>query len=993
MLIPTLIKRFFGINDSQSPIIKNPEFCDVADNFELSRDFALTTRKGTLLFDRASRLREFNNFAFVADEFLDSAGNQEAGTKYYIGRYYDPIGLVYSLPTRTVECIIAGANATVLVQVNLVNNPDRTVFTKFVLYRTIAGADPTTDNFYRVETFDEAAGEAFINYLDTTSDAAIVGNPSVNLGASGLNVDRPVVAIVDFKRRLGGNDVLMVAGPYIKSLEIGDKIYEDLTTDILGSWVVFQNAVFYVNGVDNLVITDGHVVFTMSGDPPNQAPSVTRISGPLQNVYRWVYTFYDSGFSTGHPWESNPSDISASLNLTDGGAHVVFNDTNAPSRATHRKLYRTLSDGEIETALLVDTIPIADTDYFDTNVDAVIGPDVVPFDTNDPVQDLKLKFIFPRNDRLYGAGNIDSPSDIYWSQRGGPEQWSELYNRLPLGENDGDEVCGFGEVDGKLVVFKKNSIYVIPDDPPNQVYRLGFEQGAINFRAVVPGDNGLYCVAENSVYKLQSDSMEDLADYIGSFIQFYTDPTISTLKMGQIASYTLPTKKQIIVLFKTMDSGFVNSVAKVYHPKIARAVQNLSAGWTTFNNFKATTLQVIKDTFNRATLLLGGEDGNVYIHERVAGQDRAYYENFGANGAPFIGTQAVVGDIDALEPWTDLNDWLVTGAGLVEINPAGILHVLDTAAQTNLIAFIGDPTELSTGIRVLMQDVTFTTIPAGDTGAGGALIVDVAIKTSDESATARTRVRLGVFGNGVYGDDYDGIGFVKLLDFTFAPATPYDIEFKIAPGNATAEQHMRVASVSINGVWYALGVVWGQATTTGTRNSLAYRTRGYAGTTLDFTMSSSYVYALGADMYGAIERFYDGTPIQYVYESPWISLDDFDDVQKFVQQLYLVCKANFNEDINVTIYSDFIEADGVVTAMPVNGGTLFDIGTWDQAIWDGLKQTVGNRGNTNSIGNRFKVKVDFSFLGAYFEFYGLTVRRHEKEADLITARADEGQSE
>src|SRR6185503_8913575 len=269
-----------------------------------------------------------------------------------------------------------------------------------------------------------------------------------------------------------------VAGKYIKSYETGDKIYEGLTTERLGDWIIYQNAVFYVDGKDFILINDKHVVYPQIGGPaPNQAPTVSRISGPLNGVYRWVYTFYDDGVVSGHPWESNPSDISASLDLVAGGAALQFTDTNAPARTTHRKIYRTVSDGRIEEALIVDTTPITQLSFFDTFNDVVIGPDEVPFDVNDPPSDLKLQFIIEKDDRIYGGGNPDAPTTLYWARRGFPEQWSEVNNRLMVGD-EGDKMMGLGVADGNLIVFMLNATYMVPDDPPIGAFKLGFKRGA-----------------------------------------------------------------------------------------------------------------------------------------------------------------------------------------------------------------------------------------------------------------------------------------------------------------------------------------------------------------------------------------------------------------------------------------------------------------------------------------------------------------------------------
>lgn len=1020
-LIPNVIKRFFGINDSTSPIVKVPESADIADNFELSQDFALTTRRGSMLLDYASRLSMKNNCAFVADQLPGVAGSLSIGTRYYIGRYRKSADNTFSLPTRAVVSVISTANGTTLVQITFGNNPDPRVYDEFVLYRTVAGADSFAGAYYPVTTFTALTlGIGFAHYQDGLLDATLDNGVALYLGTTGLDVDNPVAAIIDYNRRIGGRDLLFVSGKYIKSMETGNAIYDGLTKERIGCWLVYQNAVFYVNGKDFIMINANHQVYGWGGPAPNAAPQVARISGPLNGVYRWVYTFYDNGVVSQHPWEGNPSDVSTSVDLATEGAAITFADTNAPVRATHRKLYRTVSNGPIEEALLVSTIPIAELTFYDTFVDPVIGPDIVPFDYNDPPADLKLHWIIEKDDRIYGGGNPDSPGTIYWTRKGFPEQWSEVNNRLTLGDSDGDPLTGAGVTDGNLICFKMNSIYMVPDDPPLNGYKLGYKRGAQNFRCIQPVDNGLRVAADNSVYFFNGNAIEDCADYIATFFEEKVDPIQSTLKLSQVVEYSLPKKKQVIVLFKTTDQGIENSVAGVYHPYVVRQFGDPNMGWTFFKNFKACTLQVVKNSLNRDMLLLGGVNGKVYVHDSIVGQDRAEVLNFGAAGAPFV-SLAVSAIAAWVEPFNNLTNWtLYLTSTALNIAPAGQLHVLsvNTLADYATLYTTNGTIASCQHVKLQVDNLVFDQLPSNpDAYNTLAIAFSVIMKTNSVENTAVTGSQMwfGVSPKGIWVNGFANStgNYINALRYDFVAGVNYDIDFYLlTPAISDVVETPVVGSLvhkkfacSINGVGYYIGDVTGyvvDASTTTIPGAfepskcslvLDCVNPSPANANLEFRINEITMSCLGEGTYPtAIEQPVLGEAIEYVYESPWISLDEFDDIQKFVKRLSLVLKANFNGDIVVTIYSDFIEANGSVYNIPVNGGSLWDVATWDKGIWDGIKETVGNRAGVNRVGKHFKIRITLSEISSYLEFYGMTVRRAD-ENSLVAPKADEGAPE
>lgn len=1001
-LTPHAIKQLKGVNDNISPIVKEPNFAEVLDNFELAQDFSLTTRLGSILVDRAARLRMANLAAFKVDEYIGrTGGNIAAGTYHYIGRFYDPIADEYTLPYPTRTVIVANANATVLVQLNFRNNPDNTRFTEFHLYRTEVDADDYDDPYYRVKIFTtEAAAETFAIWEDTLADASITGNPSVLLNDDDLGVDHPVSDIIDFKRRIGGNDILYVSGKYIKSHERLDAIYDEVSPDRLGSHVIYQNAVFYVNGKDFLLINSRHQVFPIGGPGPTLAPNISRISGPLTGTYRYVFTWYDDGSSTEHPWESNSSPVSDTITLLDEGVLVEQTGT-PPARATHWRIYRTTSEGAIADAKLVAQVPIATTTYVDTKVDIVIGPDVAPFDYNDSPADLKLRFIWKWADRLYGAGNPDSPSTVYFSEPGKPEQWSELFNRITLEEDDGDPVNGGAVVDGKVIAFKKDSVYILEGDPPISYNKLGFKQGSASWRCTEAANNGAFVQGENSVYFFDGNAMHDIGDYISQFIQNRVNATEGTLQLAQMVDYQLPTKKQLIVSFRTMGEGTIKTIAGVYHYILAKKVQDDGAGWTFFKNWKCTSMAIIEDTFDKDMLYLGIDDGRVFQHDRMIGEDRAEIENMGAAGAPFINPEVDADDIHD-EPWDDLDDWSAIpgdGSTVIEENPAGVLHWEDPSANSQLTPVAGHVV-LSKAVRITFTDLNFAALINWDSPDQLVPPLFFRVQLADEENVS-TEYMFGFTADNFVAHDF-GNAWISLDSWTLALATDHDIIVELFPSNSDAFPQAKHVRVTLNGVVTDCGLLEGDNTgvsifpgfTYGIMNTTGNDELG-APVPVEFTLANLKLEALGNDEAVEIDHKIDGDQIEYVYETPWMSLDDQDHLQKFVKWAHLVLRANFNGNVKITLFSDLVLANGDEHEIPVNGGSLWDVMEWGRSLWDGLKQSVVERVGVSRTGNHIKFRLEIKdIMNAYVELFGVTLLANTGTEDTFTApRGNEGVSE
>lgn len=1000
---------FAGVNDNINPIQKSQRHCDVADNWELSEDYALTMRKGSMLFDRATRLRMAARASFLT-EAVSGAG-LEIGTYHYVARYFDPVGVVYTIPFPTRTAVTTSGNQSVFVQIWAKNNPDNTLYTQLQILRTVVDADIFTGKYYVVTTgFDEeVAADDVIRYSDTTTDAALVGNPFIHLddtASTGLGLDHPVTAIIDFRRRQGGSDIIYTAGKYIKSAERIGSIYEALTADRLNSWSVFQNAVWLVNGKDFLGINSARTVFTMGGTGPVRKPDLLHITGPLSGPYRYVFTWYDNGTEgtvTEHPWESRTSPISNEINLTSGGVLVTRQPVAVdppPARATHWKLYRTDSAGSIELAKLVDTIPIADFEFFDKTPDTSLIPEFAPFDYNDPPSDLKLTWILEMGERLYGGGDYNHPTTLYWSRKGFPEQWSVLHNRFPLDEEDGDPLTGGAVLDGVLYVFKEDYVYRMIGDPPVDADRFGLKEGCANWRSVVATKNGIFWQGADSVFWTNGNQAQDAGTFIARFFENQIDPTMSTLRSSQIVDYRNPTKRQLVCSFRTGASGSQNNVAGIHHYRIG----NQAEGWTFFKNWLVSTMGIVKTVRRRDMLLLGTDDGDVYNHDITPGYDRRIDNNRGGANAPFLES----GVINSLIIDDDLlvASWTTTGTGTFENVPASHFHIANTGPGDVLITAKHDTFDMDAyeACRITLTDFKITTISTSDVPFVDGIIFFIYLAANPGYENyqlgqySRMFTTIGINSEGLFIRTIAAGVTSELLVAPFATwftaGVEYDMIFEFTPSlhhDGDSGWHTKHLRWLIDDVVVYSGPIGGTPfLDSGTSGKFTISLgKDDAGTPLNDMVFDQLLAEEFDHRTSAIQTTESQTPIVATYESPWFNFGA-QHAQKFIKWLEFVARSNFDGGVEVTLFTELVLADGQTETVELKGGSLFDKAIFDKDPFDGLQRVIGERMGFDVTGKNIKVRLVVNEPGAFVELFGYDMGIGGLEPNMWTANARSG---
>ncbi len=106
--------------------------------------------------------------------------------------------------------------------------------------------------------------------------------------------------------------------------------------------------------------------------------------------------------------------------------------------------------------------------------------------------------------RLFFAGVPTARSRLYYSAIGDPATWgASAYIDIPS-PYDGDDITGLGILFGNLIIFKRNSIYIIQGDAPENfvVSKTNAAVGCVSPYSVIAVENLIYFVSDKGLYAM-----------------------------------------------------------------------------------------------------------------------------------------------------------------------------------------------------------------------------------------------------------------------------------------------------------------------------------------------------------------------------------------------------------------------------------------------------------------------------------------------------------
>lgn len=117
----------------------------------------------------------------------------------------------------------------------------------------------------------------------------------------------------------------------------------------------------------------------------------------------------------------------------------------------------------------------------------------------------KCKYIVARADRIFAAGNPESPNSLYYSQVGDPTYFKSGDHVVQAASADGDYITGIAEFNETILVFKSRGVwawfgYSVATDV--KFTRLNVHTGTRHERTIANVANYLFFLGEDGVYAM-----------------------------------------------------------------------------------------------------------------------------------------------------------------------------------------------------------------------------------------------------------------------------------------------------------------------------------------------------------------------------------------------------------------------------------------------------------------------------------------------------------
>lgn len=139
--------------------------------------------------------------------------------------------------------------------------------------------------------------------------------------------------------------------------------------------------------------------------------------------------------------------------------------------------------------------------------------------------------------RVFWCGVSGSPSRLFYSELNDPTLYKATSFIDVPAQTDSDQIMGFGVLFGNLMVFKRNSIYVVQGTDPSNfvVSRLNSSVGAISSSCIVAVDNMIYFMSDRGLYAANMFNVIYMSPKIEPIYQ--ATSSVSTNSSNTLTSY------------------------------------------------------------------------------------------------------------------------------------------------------------------------------------------------------------------------------------------------------------------------------------------------------------------------------------------------------------------------------------------------------------------------------------------------------------------------
>lgn len=287
----------------------------------------------------------------------------------------------------------------------------------------------------------------------------------------------------------------------------------------------------------NIASLPPYVSYPVSAPTPVVVDSVTAGSLTALGVYSYlvIYTYVDTNNNINYssPLYATTHTLGVGVSSTGISIPIISDITLGKAVVT---IYRTEASGSI-FYFLTSRVVVSGTDYIynDLVSDANLITNKVLYTTGDIIDSAPspvAKFITIAKSRLW----LISPENndaLYYSKKVYPNelpQFNSVYTLLV--QNIGGDLQAIAEMDDKLIIFRRNAVFVTYGDGVDEIGNGSFAEpqlitmslGCKYPRSIVLNDKGLFFMSYEGIYMITRGLT---VEYVGAAVENYNSLTIT----------------------------------------------------------------------------------------------------------------------------------------------------------------------------------------------------------------------------------------------------------------------------------------------------------------------------------------------------------------------------------------------------------------------------------------------------------------------------------
>ncbi len=447
----------------------------------------------------------------------------------------------------------------------------------------------------------------------------------LKLNAQAIAGSPTITGIFQLQRSDGSECVIIGAGT---------DIYQDVTSPIsilsgqtsgaLYDFAALNDYAIIVNGADANRKFDCSTVTELGIDPPavGAFAATEGVAGAIPNgTYQYVVTFVN-----GDGRESNPT---TPISVSVVGGPSVVDLTGIPvssdPQVVDRNIYRTFAGGArfFFVQSVGDNVATVD---LDNTPDSGLGAEV-EFDNDKPPI---FKYIETHKNRSFGV-EAANPNRVRFSKDSNESAYPAL-NFIDVSPDDGDIITGIISYFDLLVIFKRESIYVLTgNDEFDFVLRRAQTDtrvGTVSTRTAVVLGNMVIFLSERGVYAFDGVRTH----YLSSKIEAIWDKaaanqprTFNWSQEGITAAVSYKAKSRTWY-WLTIPTGasLQNDTTLIYDSELKN--------WTLFDGIFANSLAIVEES-NEPVLYSGDYLGFMWKQDQTDNDGFSHFPSFSTSNA------------------------------------------------------------------------------------------------------------------------------------------------------------------------------------------------------------------------------------------------------------------------------------------------------------------------------------------------------------------------